>query len=123
MVYLLFYHLALESNSTPPIQFADVQTEIQELASHRQNIQLHLNEPVLSTQALGFTRIYYTAAYLIYPHRVFVGKNDQIINFPDQLLANDHVPAVNWMTEHQIDAVCIVFGIGLAPHLQVIPLP
>jgi hypothetical protein len=133
LLQLLYFHLALDaasrSQAAPWNRFADVETELKKSAATRQNIQLHLSDPIhdsgdqATAQADGFTRIYYLASYLLYPRHVYVGTDDRLINGAEQLLAGDQIPSTAWMKQHYVRDLGIVYGIELIPHLRIVLLP
>ncbi len=70
-------------------------------------------DPVVA--AIRVTRVYYLAQYLRYPHRLYVGQDDQIINNQDQLMQAAHLPPGEWMRKHQVHAVYSVYDVGMGP--------
>jgi len=129
LVYLLLFHLQTDTLSRPGAQpwnsYADIQNEIARLADHGQNLLLHLPNtgPDANQNAVPFSRIYFIANYLLYPQRAFVGMDDKVINFPDQLIDADHIPSSTWLHQHQVSHIGVVYGIGMIPHLRVDPIP
>jgi hypothetical protein len=124
LFYALFHLKSGEmtrSGSVPWNQFDEIQKELAQAAPDYQNVQLHLDDPGVepAADAIAFTRAYYTANYIEYPRRVFVGTNQDIINFSDQLLAADRLPPLDWMHAHQITGLYVFYGAQLIPHLHI----
>ncbi len=76
-------------------------------AANGQNVQLHVSLP--DNHSAGnlnwFVVRYFSSAYRLYPHRVYVGSDDQIINGPEGFFAADHLPPIAWMRAHHVTGV------------------
>jgi hypothetical protein len=66
--------------------------------------------------AIGVTRLYYMAQYLRYPHRLYVGHDDRIINGQDQLIqAGSDLPSVQWLLQHRVSEIYAIYDAGIGP--------
>ncbi len=74
--------------------------------------------------AIRLTRVYYMAQYLRYPHRLFVGHDDKIINGQDQLIREAaDLPTADWMLQHHVSRIYAVYDVGMGPpQLEVHPI-
>jgi hypothetical protein len=85
---------------------AETDTAITTAADGR-NVQLHVSLP--SDNSAGnlswFVVRYFSSVYRLYPNRVYVGSDDQIINDANGFFKADHLPSVPWMKEHHVASV------------------
>jgi hypothetical protein len=128
VLYLMLFHLTQNALSSFTAQtgnpFSHTQEEIQSALVGQQNILLVLGDPPAAAvnDAKPFMRAYYTAVYLHYPHRVFVGQDNRIVNFENDLLGADALPSPDWMHTHQVSELFVFFGGDQAKHLRVFQL-
>jgi hypothetical protein len=106
---------------------ADVEAQLKLADADPNPAEIHFAgsalQPFSPETAIRFARVYYAAQYLRYPHRLLVGKDDQIINNQDQLLAADQLPPTQWMKQRNVSAIYRVYDAGLiGPQMEVHPL-
>ena len=56
-------------------------------------------------QGLLMSQFYFRAVYALYPRRVFVGHDDQVINTATELAAADALPDDQWLRQHGVGGV------------------
>jgi hypothetical protein len=129
VLYLMLFYLTSDALSPSGAQtgnpFAGTQAEIDSALVGERSIQFHLGDIGADRQAdaIPFTRAYFTAVYLHYPRRVFVGDDNSLVNFPADLLAADHLPSTQWMHDHQVSGLFTIYGGSQSQHLRVFEVP
>jgi hypothetical protein len=129
VLYLLLLHVEpgapFRQGGQPPAREALIENLIsahdaamQQLAGDG-NLEMHIvGVPVdMQNQPNPFGAIYFHWNYLQYPHRVFAGRNDKIINNDQQLFAADTLPDDAWLKSHHVNGVMTLLfqpGQGIA---------
>lgn len=90
-------------------------------AADGRNLALHL-AGIDSRDALGsrwISQFYFRAVFALYPHRVFIGRDDRVINNAEQLTAADIPAGDDWLQRENVPAVLWVDRSG---QMQVRPV-
>jgi hypothetical protein len=68
------------------------------------DVELHLAP---DSRAFGktFSTIYFHTNYFLYPHRLFLGNDDAVVNGESEMFRADVLPSVDWMKNHDVAAV------------------
>jgi hypothetical protein len=76
-------------------------------AANGQNVQMHVSLPDKNSAGNlnWFVVRYFSSVYRLYPNRVYVGSDNQIINGPEGFFAADRVPPIAWMRDHHVTGV------------------
>ncbi len=51
-----------------------------------------------------FSTLYFSSVYALYPKRVYLGNDQEIINNGQQLFAADQLPSDAWLIQHDVPA-------------------
>ena len=96
-------------------------------AANGRNVELHFpTGPIRLANAVAFTETYFSGVYSLYPQRVWIGRDDAIINDHAELFAADVPAPVDWLARHNTAAVVTIAppaAAGEGPVVQVQRLP